>query len=432
MDKFIINGSKRLSGCVSLHGAKNSALPILAAAILVKGECVIHNCPDLSDVHTTLKILEALGCRVSVDGSTVCVDAGNVSSFEIDESVMRTMRSSIIFLGALVARTGRASLYFPGGCEIGARPVDLHLKALEHLGVTVCQNGSSIECQAEKITGQKIILPFPSVGATENIMIACAVSCGKTTIINPAREPEISDLADFLNKCGAKISGAGNSVIEICGVEKLTECEHTIIPDRILASTYMSAAAITGSEIYIENVVASHLSPVFPVFNEMGCEIFLGENFMKISSPKRLKRVRIIKTMPYPGFPTDSQSPVASALSVARGTSVLQENIFENRFRYVSELNRFGADIQLNEKLAVISGVKKLHCANVNATDLRGGAALVTAALSAEGCSQIDRVYHIDRGYEHLEENLSQLGADITRTKNGKEECKKGGKKATA
>lgn len=421
MNVYKIKGKAELNGSVRLHGAKNSALPILAAAILVKGECIIHNCPDLSDVRTTVKILESLGCSVKRESDTLIVNAENIVSSDIDERMMRTMRSSIIFLGSLVSRTGRASIFYPGGCEIGTRPVDLHLKALKSLGATFCENGSSIVCTAPSIVGTKIILPFPSVGATENIIIASAISKGRTTIINPAREPEICDLAEFLNKCGAKIYGAGETTIEIDGVDNLHSCEHRIIPDRILASTYMSAAAVTGSEIVIDDIRPTHLAPVFPVFTEMGCKLYLSSSSLKIQAPKRLKRVRMIKTMPFPGFPTDSHSPVVAALTVARGTSVLQENIFENRFRYVSELNRFGADVQVNDKLAVINGVKKLHCANVNATDLRGGAALVVAALGAEGISTVNYINHIERGYENFEKNLSNLGADIKRINNERE-----------
>ncbi|MCC8073079.1 MAG: UDP-N-acetylglucosamine 1-carboxyvinyltransferase [Clostridiales bacterium] len=421
MDSFIIEGQKSLNGYIRLHGAKNSALPILASTILIHGVSVIHNCPDLSDVNETVKILESLGCKVARSGSTITVDATTVNSSSIDEQAMRSMRSSIIFLGALMSRATCASIYFPGGCDIGARPVDLHLKALKSLGAVINENGSSIECCAQKIIGGKIILPIPSVGATENIIIAAAVSKGRTTIINPAREPEISDLAGFLNNCGARIFGAGETTIEIEGVERLTPCEYTIIPDRILASTYMSACAITGGEIVIEDVLPTHLSPIFPAFNEMGCKLYLSGNILKICAPKHLKRVRSIKTMPYPGFPTDSQSPIVAALSVAKGTSVIKETVFENRFRYVSELRRFGADIDINEQLAVINGVKKLHSANVNATDLRGGAALVVAALAAEGESTVNYVNHIDRGYENLELALSSLGGAVKRIYNEKD-----------
>ncbi len=425
MDTFEVNGRRKLSGNVKLHGAKNSALPILAATILIEGETVLHNCPDLSDVNTTLSILESIGCTVRREGDTVIINAENVSCSDIDECVMRTMRSSILFLSSLISRTGCASVYLPGGCDIGTRPVDLHIKSIKNMGAVITENGSSIKCCADKFHGAKIILPFPSVGATENILIAAAISKGKTIIINPAREPEISDLAEFLNKCGAKIYGAGETTIEIEGVEKLHPCEHTIIPDRILASTYMSACACSGGTIVIEDVRPSHLSPVFPVFNEMGCKLYLKDNALKVVSPKRLRRVRMIKTLPYPGFPTDSQSPIVAALTVAKGTSVLKENIFENRFRYVNELNRFGADIEVNDRLAVINGVKELNGSEVYATDLRGGAALVVAALAADGKSTIHSIHHIDRGYSHFEECLAGLGADIKRINNEESETKK-------
>lgn len=434
MDVFKITGQKPLYGEVTLHGAKNSALPVLSAAILVKGTTVIHNCPDLSDVRETLKILESLGAAVSYENGTATVNAENITNSKIDEKIMRQMRSSILFLGSLLARNKEASIYLPGGCDIGTRPIDLHIKALRSLGAVIEENGSSIKCSASRLTGAKIILSFPSVGATENIIIAAAISRGRTTIINPAREPEICDLADFLNHCGAKIYGAGETTIEIEGVDELHPCEHRIIPDRILASTYMSACAITGGNIVIHDVKPTALSPVFPVFNEMGCSLYLKDDYLRINAPERLKSVRIIKTMPYPGFPTDSQSPVAAALSVARGTSVIKENIFENRFRYISELCRFGCDIELNDKLAVISGVKKLHAADVYSTDLRGGASLVVAALNAEGESTVNCLEHIDRGYENLEENLAQLGAEIKRINDeekgkGSKVCEKGGAK---
>lgn len=417
MEIFKISGQVPLKGEVELHGAKNSALPILCACVLVKGECEIHNCPDLSDVRTTIRILESLGCKVKRQGDTVTVDSSEITGSQIDENVMRTMRSSILFLGSLVSRTGCASIYLPGGCDIGARPVDMHISALKSLGATVKENGSSITCCADKITGTKIILPFASVGATENIMIAAAVSVGRTTIVNPAREPEICDLAEFLNKCGARIYGAGESIVEIEGVSSLHPCEHRIIPDRILASTYMSACAITGGDIVINDVRPTHLSPVFPVFGEMGCRLYLEHNKLKIQAPKRLRRVKMIKTMPYPAFPTDSQSLVTAALTVARGTSVVKENIFENRFRFVNQLNRFGADVQVEEQMAVINGVKSLHGADVYATDLRGGAALVIAGLAAEGNSIVRSIKHIDRGYAEFEKRLQQLGAEIKRVK---------------
>ena len=401
MEYFKINGGKKLFGEISVHGAKNSALPILASTLLIKGESVIHNCPDLSDVKVTLDILASIGCKVNKENDTVIIDATNVTGSEISENTMRTMRSSIIFLSALLSRQKCASIYYPGGCEIGTRPIDLHLKALNDLGANVSVNGSSISACADFIIGTKIILPFPSVGATENIIIASAISKGKTVIVNPAREPEISDLADFLNHCGAKIYGAGESTIVIDGVSKLHPCEHTIIPDRILASTYMSLGAVCSDELTVKNIRQSHLSPIFPVFTEMGCKLYLSDNSLTLAAPKRLKRVRSIKTMPYPGFPTDSQSPIAVALALAKGTSILQETIFENRFRYVSELNRFGTDIEIKDNIAVINGVDKLH-----------------PALCADGESNIYCIEHIDRGYENLEKALSSIGANIKRSKN--------------
>lgn len=420
MEVFKINGGKALGGEISVHGAKNSALPILACTLLIRGESVIHNCPDLSDVRATLDILKSLGCKVERDNSTVSVNAENVTSSKINEKTMRSMRSSIIFLSALLSRTGEACIYYPGGCEIGTRPIDLHLNSLKALGATVCENGSSICCTADKLLGTKIVLPFPSVGATENIIIAAAISKGKTVIINAAREPEISDLAEFLNKCGAKIFGAGEGTIEIEGVPNLKPCEHTVIPDRIIASTYMAVAAATLSDIQINNIRPAHLAPVIPAYSEMGCKIYVGSDSIFISTPSRLKRVRNIKTMPYPGFPTDSQSPTAAALCTASGTSVLQETIFENRFRCVSELNRFGAQIDVKDNIAVINGVERLHAANVKATDLRGGAALIVAALAADGETVIENIEHIDRGYERPELALAAIGADIKRTENEK------------
>lgn len=426
MDIFKIKGQNRLNGAVRVHGAKNSALPILSAAILVKGTCVIHNCPDLSDVRETIRILEGLGCRVDFHDNTVSVDATEINSSRIDEKMMRLMRSSILFLGSLISRNGEAQIYLPGGCDIGSRPIDLHIKSLTSLGAEIIEEGSSIKCRSKGLRGAKIVLPFPSVGATENIIICAAVSKGKTTIVNPAREPEISDLAHFLNKCGARIFGAGESVIEIEGVDSLHPCEHSIIPDRILASTYMSACAITGGDIEIQDIMPSTLTPVLPVFYEMGCNLYLGSGTLRIDAPHRLKRVKMIKTMPYPGFPTDSQSTVTALLSTAKGTSVIKESIFENRFRCISELNRFGCDIVINDKSAIINGVRSLHGADVYATDLRGGAALVVAALRAEGESTINNLEHIARGYENLEGNLSQLGADIIRIENEKEGNKEG------
>lgn len=420
MEHFEITGGNSLRGEVELHGAKNSALPILTASVLVNGECVLHNCPNLSDVDQTLCILKKLGCTVSFKDNTVVIQSSDVNKYYIDECDMREMRSSILFLGSLLGRLRCAELYLPGGCEIGTRPIDMHLNALKELGAEIKENGSHLSCSVKEINGKRIVLPFASVGATENIILCSVLSKGSTTIVNPAREPEICDLADFLNKCGARISGAGESVITIEGVQELHSCEHTIIPDRILASTYMSACASGGGEIIIDNIKPTHLAPVFPYFNEMGCKLYLDRAKLRITAPKRLKRVKKINTLPFPGFPTDSQSPIVSALTVARGTSIVKETVFENRFRYVSELNRFGADIEVNDRIAVINGVKSLKCANVYATDLRGGAALVIAGLTAQGTSNVYNIQYIDRGYEHFEENLKKLDVKIKRVEDEK------------
>lgn len=415
MDKLIINGCNKLHGEISVHGAKNSVLPILAATLLVNGVSVIHNVPDLTDVDSSIRILEYLGAKVKREKSTLVVDASEITQNTIPEDMMREMRSSIIFLGSLLSRTKEAYLCYPGGCDIGVRPIDLHLSSLRKLGAVITENGNCLCCKNQNSHGAKIILTFPSVGATENIMIAAAVSKGKTTIINAAREPKISDLAAFLNACGAKIFGAGEGTVEIEGVESLHPSAHSIIPDRIVAATYMSAAALCSDELVIKNIRSQHLSPVMPVFMEMGCKLYIDKNDLKIVSPKRLKRVRMIKTMPYPGFPTDCQSVIMAALTKSNGTTVINESIFESRFKHISELNRFGADIAVNDRSAIINGVKNLYGANVYATDLRGGASMVITALAAEGKSTVGDVFHIDRGYEKIEENLAQIGADIKR-----------------
>ncbi len=422
MDKLVINGGKKLGGEISVHGAKNSVLPILASTLLIKGESVIHNVPSLTDVDASVRILEYLGAKVKRDGDVLTVNAAEITKNSIPEDMMREMRSSIIFLGSLLSRTKEAYICYPGGCDIGVRPIDLHISSLKKLGAVITENGNCLYCKAPSFHSAKIILTFPSVGATENIIIASVLSRGKTTIINAAREPEISDLAAFLNSCGARIFGAGEGTVEIEGVENLYPCEHTIISDRIEAATYMSAAALNAEELTVKNVKIQHLSPILPVFAEMGCRLRYDNGVMKVSSPKRLKRVRYIKTMPYPGFPTDCQAIVMAALTKSYGTSVINESIFEGRFKHISELNRFGADITVNDGSAIINGVKSLYGANVYCTDLRGGAAMVIAALAAEGKSTVRDIYHIDRGYEKIEENLALAGADIKRISDEKEE----------
>ncbi len=417
MKKLVISGGIPLSGSVNLQGSKNSALPILSAAVAVDGISVIHNCPDLTDVTAALKILEHIGCIIKREGHTVIIDASTAHRCEIPEKLMREMRSSIVFLGALLARFGNASVTSPGGCEIGLRPIDLHLCSLRKMGAVVCETGGRLECSAPSgICGGRISLAFPSVGATENIMLASMGACGETLITNAAREPEIVDLADFLNKCGAEINGAGQSVICIKGTNKLHPAEHTIISDRIIASTYMACAASAGGKIAVKGVLPEHLASVISVFESAGCEILFKRSELIFKAPQRVSRVKSIRTMPYPGFPTDSQAVVMAMLTKARGTSVIAEKIFENRFRHVPELIKMGADIRVEDGcVAVVEGVENLHGAKVSAGDLRGGCALAVAALGAEGKTVINEIHHIDRGCESFETSLSELGADIKR-----------------
>lgn len=423
MDKLVINGSKRLTGEIEVHGSKNSVLPILAACVLSQGENIIHNCPMLSDVDAALKILVELGCKVKREEHTVCVDSSGVNGFEISDNLMREMRSSVIFLGAILGRTGKAVLSTPGGCEIGLRPIDMHISAMEQLGAEVFEEHGRLHFECKNgLHGARVILPFPSVGATENIMIASCVAKGTTVITNAAREPEISDLADFLNGCGAKIHGAGDSTIIIDGVERLTATTHTVIPDRIAASTYLIAGAITHGRVCIKEIIPAHLGALIPVLKQSGCDISVSNRWICISSPPRLSRVKTVRTMPYPGFPTDVQAPLTAMLSVADGTSVVVENIFECRYKHVSELIRLGAKINVEGRTAVIEGVPYLTGASVVSPDLRGGFALVIAGLAAKGETVISGVEHIDRGYENPEKLLSALGADVKRIKeNGTE-----------
>lgn len=415
MSEIVINGRRRLQGEISVQGAKNAALPLLAATILIKGESVIHNCPELSDVETSLKILKYIGCRVKREGSTVIVDATDVNDYMIPESLMGEMRSSIVFLGGIIARTGKAVLSSPGGCELGPRPIDLHLSALRKLGVTVHEEYGHLDCFVNALKGTDINLSFPSVGATENIMLAAVTAKGRTRIFNAAREPEITDLADFLRSAGASIKGDGTGYIEIEGVEKLNSTAHSVLPDRIIAATYMAAAAVTGGDITLKNIRPDNFSQINEHFAETGCEIAVKENTVRIKAPERLQRIPILRTMPYPGFPTDAGPPMLTVMTAAQGCSMLVENIFENRFRYVDEMKRLGAEIKVSGRVAVIDGGKKLTGANVRATDLRGGAALVLAGLAAQGTTRIGDVKHIDRGHEKLEEVLASVGADIKR-----------------
>lgn len=414
MSKLIITGGKRLSGEISVHGAKNSVLPILAATVLNRGVSTIHNCPDLSDVKSAVKILRHLGCRCSLSKGTVTVDSNTLKCSQIPDELMREMRSSVMFLGAILGRCGRASISAPGGCELGPRPIDLHISSLIKLGAKVREKHGIIEFSVpEKLKGCEINLSFASVGATENIILAAAVAEGVTVIHNAAKEPEICDLADFLNHCGARIYGCGTDTVTVYGSQELNGCEHTVIPDRIAAATYMAAAAVTGGNIILKNVNPQHLKAVNAVFEEAGCDIKLTNNSLSLYAPQRLKRVSTVRTVVYPGFPTDAGPLVLAMLSKACGTSVLVENIFENRFKYVDELKRFGAKISIQGRVAVIEGTDTLSAAPCKCTDLRGGAALVIASLAACGTSVIDEIHHIKRGYENISERLGALGANI-------------------
>lgn len=415
MENLIISGGIALDGKTGLQGSKNSSLPILAACAAVNGISVIHNCPRITDVDIAVGILERLGCKVRREGGTVTVDSSGLDCCAIPEELMSEMRSSIIFLGALLARTGKGIATLPGGCEIGLRPIDMHIAAFRSMGVAINESGGSMECTApDGIRPARITLPFPSVGATENIMLASLAAKGETVITNAAREPEIKDLADFLNECGASVTGAGQSVIRINGGRHLTGAEHRVIPDRIVASTYMACAAVTGGRVAVTGAEREHLAPVIPVFEDCGCNIEFNADEMCVTAPKRARRIKYLRTMPYPGFPTDSQALVTAVAATARGTSVISERVFENRFRHVPELIKMGADIRVEDNcVAVVEGVPALHGAKVTASDLRGGSALIAAALGARGESVIDGVRHVLRGCEDVCGNLSRLGAHI-------------------
>lgn len=414
MSEIVINGGRKLEGEITVQGAKNSVLPVLAATVLCGGECAVHNCPDISDVETSVKILARLGCKVLKDGNTVLVDSRDIAGYEIPEELMREMRSSVVFLGAVIGRTGKAVISSPGGCELGPRPIDLHLSSLMKMGVKIKEEHGYLYCSApEGVKGAEITLGFPSVGATENIILAAATADGTTVIHNAAREPEISDLADFLNSAGARICGCGSDTIYIKGVKHLGGTEHSIIPDRIAAVTYMACAAVTGGNIKIDGIMPSHMVAMLSVFRDSGCIIDVSGKSLIIKCNKRLLRVPTVRSLTYPGFPTDAGPIIISMLCVSQGTSVFVENIFENRFRYVDELKRLGAKIKTEGRIAVIEGIDTLSGAGCKCTDLRGGAALVVAGLAANGTTVIDEIRHIERGYDNIVGNLRKLNADI-------------------
>ncbi|MBE6802284.1 MAG: UDP-N-acetylglucosamine 1-carboxyvinyltransferase [Ruminococcaceae bacterium] len=416
MSAFVINGGRRLNGSLRVQGSKNSVLPILAATLLVKGKSVIHNCPMLSDTHCTVKILRTLGCKVIRNGNTITVDSTDASGYEIPEDLMREMRSSVVFLGAVLGRVGKAEISTPGGCEIGLRPIDLHLYAIKKLGVEIDDSHGRLSCTVpDKLVGTKITFSFPSVGATENAILTAVTADGVTTIVNAAREPEITDLCNFLNSCGAKIKGAGESVITIEGVKTLTGCEYTVICDRIAAATFLVAGAVTGGDVELNNTVPIHLNSVLPLLEEAGCDIRVRCKSIRLKAPRKLNRIDKLVTQPFPGFPTDAQAPFTTLATIAKGTTVIVENIFESRLKHIPELVRMGAKIRTESRVAVIDGVDRLYGAEVFSPDLRGGASLVVAGLCAVGTTTVRNIAFIDRGYEDFENNLCSLNADIYR-----------------
>ncbi|MBR1591674.1 MAG: UDP-N-acetylglucosamine 1-carboxyvinyltransferase [Ruminococcus sp.] len=418
MQKFIVTGGSRLRGELQLQGSKNSALPIMAAAILPDGECLIKNCPGLTDVYSAARILNCLGCKCIFSDNTVTTDSSALSSSEIPDELMREMRSSIVFMGAVLGRMKECTVSIPGGCELGPRPIDMHLSSMQKMGIDIRETGGRIICRTRsgRPKGAKITLNFPSVGATENIILCAVLAQGETVINNAAREPEICDLCGFLRSCGADIIGDGESRIIINGKDKLHGCEYSVMPDRIAGATYLSMAAAAGGELILKNACVAESEPFLSILEQTGCTLNTGENKIYIRSGGRLRAVRDrIRTMPHPGFPTDAQAVLMAALSLAEGTSVFEENIFDCRYRHTDALVKMGADIQVMGKIAVVKGVSRLHGANVEATDLRGGAAMLAAALAAEGTSEISRIYHIDRGYEKIEEAVRLLGGDMKR-----------------
>lgn len=409
-----IIGQKKLKGKVCIQGAKNAVLPLIAASVLCDGESVFYNCPDLTDVDTSIHILRHLGIEASFNAGVLRVEGRIPANTEIPERMMRKMRSSVIFVGSLLGRKKKASVSFPGGCELGPRPIDLHIDSLKSMGANLNENYGQLKFSApDGLKGTIIDLKVQSVGATENILLAAVLAEGTTVINNAAKEPEITDLISFLKKAGADIKGENTSTLTINGVKALKGVSHTVIPDRIEAATFMAAAAVTGGEIVLENVIPEHLKSVTDVFEQTGCKIEATDNKIKFTSPKELKSVPYIKSLTYPDFPTDAGPIIISVLSVANGGSVFIEGIFKNRYRFTEELLRMGADIKTEGNVAIITGKKSLHGAHCVCCDLRGGAALTVAALAAEGVTVLSNTEYIKRGYERFEDKLLELGAKI-------------------
>ena len=415
MKSYIIEGGKKLEGIVKISGSKNASLPILAATILNENSNRLYNVPKIRDTKITLEILKLLGCKIKQNSGKIEINSKNINKTEIPEHLMREMRSTVILAGALLGRFKEVTFSYPGGCDIGSRPIDLHINAFKKLGIDVEEESGYIKCKANKIVGSNINLDFPSVGATENIILTTVLAEGTTVINNAAMEPEIVDLIYYLKKMGAKIDGGGTNKITITGVKKLSGASYNVMPDRIEAGTFLCAAAATGGNIILENVNSNHMESVLDKLEECGCEIRKFNNNIQLIAPKRIKPLEI-KTMTYPGFPTDMQQIFSAMLLQSSGTSVIVENIFENRYKFISELRKMGAKITVESRTAVITGKKKISSANMMCTDLRGGASLVIAALMAKGKSRIDNIDYILRGYENLDKKLNNIGAKIILT----------------
>jgi UDP-N-acetylglucosamine 1-carboxyvinyltransferase len=421
MDKIIIEGGKRLHGEVRVSGSKNAALPVLISSLLTREPCVYERVPNLADIHTTLKLLARLGVKVDRErwlagGADLCLQADSLAGFEAPYDLVKTMRASFLVLGPLLARFGNARVSTPGGCAIGTRPVNLHLKGLVEMGANIEQVHGYIEARAKRLRGAKIYLDLPSVGATENLMMAATLSDGTTIIENAAKEPEIEDLAAALNSMGAKINGAGSDIIQIDGVTALRGTSHRVIPDRIEAASFIIAGALAGGEVVVRGARADHLDAFLIKLKEAGVAIEIGNDTINVRRNGKIRSVDVT-TLPYPGFATDLQAQMMVLMAVADGVSVITETIFENRYMHAQELDRMGADIRLEGNRAIVRGVKALSGAPVMATDLRASVSLVLAGLVANGQTEVSRIYHVDRGYEHIEQKLSALGADIRRVK---------------
>lgn len=416
MERLIINGGKALKGSVEINGAKNAAVAILPAAVMAsEGKCIIDNIPDIEDVHCLERILKALGCAVTkLDTNTLEIDSSDVTSFSACTEDVRRMRASYYFIGALLARFKEAKVELPGGCPIGVRPIDQHIKGFEALGANVVIEHGAVKVKADKLVGANIFFDVVSVGATINVMIAATLAEGMTTLENVAKEPHVVDVANFLNSMGANIKGAGTDVIRIKGVKSLKGCNYSVIPDQIEAGTFMIAAVATKGDVTITNVIPKHLESISAKLTEMGANVEEGDDSVRITVDGPLRGVNV-KTTPYPGFPTDIQQPMSALLSITPGRSLITESIWENRHKHIDELKKMGANIKVEGRVAIIDGVEKLTGAVVKATDLRAGAAMVISGLVAEGETEITSIEHIDRGYPHIEDKFKALGADIRR-----------------